>query len=83
MRFNFNSWHSVGSLKLFPYKCRWNIFKKSPADSLLFCSPDNWIKCDDDKLSIVKDEDILKLSGGGKCEPVCPKQSRLYVLQSG
>lgn len=26
---------------------------------------DNWIKCDDDKLSIVKDEDILKLSGGG------------------
>ena len=28
---------------------------------------DNWIKCDDEKLSIVKDEDVLKLSGGGKC----------------
>lgn len=27
--------------------------------------PDEWLKCDDDKLSIVKDEDILKLSGGG------------------
>lgn len=26
---------------------------------------DNWIKCDDEKLSIVKDEDVLKLSGGG------------------
>lgn len=26
---------------------------------------DNWIKCDDEKLSIVKEEDILKLSGGG------------------
>ena len=27
---------------------------------------DNWIKCDDEKLSIVKDEDVLKLSGGGE-----------------
>jgi len=26
---------------------------------------DNWIKCDDEKLGIVKDEDVLKLSGGG------------------
>lgn len=28
-------------------------------------SSDNWIKCDDDKLSIVQEEDVLKLSGGG------------------
>ena len=27
---------------------------------------DQWIKCDDDKLSIVTDEEILKLSGGGE-----------------
>ena len=26
---------------------------------------DQWIKCDDDKLSLVTDEEILKLSGGG------------------
>ena len=27
---------------------------------------DNWLKLDDDKVSLVKEEDILKLSGGGK-----------------
>ena len=26
---------------------------------------DTWVMCDDDNMSIVKDEDILKLSGGG------------------
>ena len=27
---------------------------------------DDWLKLDDDKVSMVKEEDILKLSGGGK-----------------
>lgn len=31
----------------------------------LFCSLDEWIKFDDDKVSIVTPEDILRLSGGG------------------
>lgn len=26
---------------------------------------DTWIKCDDDNVSIITSEDILKLSGGG------------------
>lgn len=29
-------------------------------------SDDNWIKCDDDTVSPVTNEEILKLSGGGK-----------------
>lgn len=32
---------------------------------LLFCTLDEWIKFDDDKVSIVTPEDILRLSGGG------------------
>ena len=28
---------------------------------------DEWIKLDDDKVSVVTEEDILKLSGGGVC----------------
>ena len=27
---------------------------------------DDWVKCDDDKMSNVTTEDIIKLSGGGK-----------------
>ena len=33
---------------------------------------DDWLKCDDDKLSIVKEEDVLKLSGGGQYNPDIP-----------
>ena len=32
---------------------------------------DEWIKLDDDKVSVVTEEDILKLSGGGMCVCVC------------
>ena len=32
----------------------------------LYVCIDNWLKLDDDKVSMVKEEDILKLSGGGK-----------------
>ena len=28
---------------------------------------DDWLKLDDDKVSVVKEEDVLKLSGGGVC----------------
>ena len=40
----------------------WPRLRKCP---LLVCV-DNWLKLDDDKVSMVKEEDILKLSGGGK-----------------
>ena len=30
----------------------------------------NWLKLDDDKVSLVKEEDILKLSGGGESRTV-------------
>lgn len=35
-------------------------------EALVCVCIDNWLKLDDDKVSMVKEEDILKLSGGGK-----------------
>ena len=32
----------------------------------MLCFIDDWVKCDDDKMSNVTTEDIIKLSGGGK-----------------
>jgi hypothetical protein len=29
-------------------------------------APDDWFKFDDDRVTVVKSEDILKLDGGGK-----------------
>ena len=34
---------------------------------LLLMLPDEWLMYDDDKVSVVLAEDILKLSGGGRC----------------
>ena len=39
-------------------------FALTPA--LLYVLPDEWTMFDDDKVSAVESEDILKLSGGGK-----------------
>ena len=33
--------------------------------SMIFFS-ENWVKCDDDKISHISAEEVLKLSGGGK-----------------
>ena len=41
--------------------------EKDLPDYACLCFTDNWVKCDDDKMSNVTSEDILKLSGGGKC----------------
>lgn len=35
--------------------------------STFYYFADDWVKCDDDKMSNVTSEDILKLSGGGRC----------------
>ena len=35
-------------------------------DDSVFCIADEWVKCDDDKMSTTTTEQILKLSGGGK-----------------
>ena len=40
----------------------WNF--KSEKKCILFL--DHWVKCDDDNISVVKNEDVLKLSGGGE-----------------
>lgn len=37
----------------------------SGTDRFLLPLPDEWIKFDDDKVSVVSPEDILRLSGGG------------------
>lgn len=36
----------------------------------VFLCVGNWLKLDDDKVSMVKEEDILKLSGGGESHTV-------------
>lgn len=42
---------------------------------------DDWIKLDDDKVSVVKEEDVLKLSGGGiLCVLVCACARRCVYL---
>lgn len=45
----------------------------------MLCIADEWVKCDDDKMSNTTTEQILKLSGGGKFSkfsphnlPLCP-----------
>lgn len=45
---------------------KWNSEKLCDINFLFHsCSLDEWIKFDDDKVSIVTPEDILRLSGGG------------------
>lgn len=45
---------------------KWNWENHYDVNLIFFsCSLDEWIKFDDDKVSIVTPEDILRLSGGG------------------
>ena len=46
---------SLGKYKFWLSQFHWHFFSK-----------DSWIKCDDDKISQISAEDVLKLSGGGK-----------------
>ena len=56
--------------------------------SMIFFS-ENWVKCDDDKISHISAEEVLKLSGGGKPnsnfnlnhKPITPiLTSKLYLF---
>ena len=41
---------------------------------------DDWVKCDDDNISMVKSDDILKLSGGGRMDDTT-RQKQLFFRQ--
>ena len=43
----------------------------------MLCIADEWVKCDDDKMSNTTTEQILKLSGGGKFSKFAQRISSL------
>ena len=61
-----------------------NVVPSTLRKSVFLCVG-NWLKLDDDKVSMVKEEDILKLSGGGESRTVgvtnCNYAELLYLLQ--